>query len=332
MKLNDHPTVKKYHQAKKKSAPEMLDYQWLRDLVLSAGADDVGFVEMGRESLLDQEEDIQRALPGARTIVSYVCRMNRPQFQSMDRSLADREFIALESEMERLSRQVVKALRKKSVATVVPSENFPMDMLKWPGKMWTVSHKPIAAAAGLGHIGHHRLLIHPVFGSFVCLGTLLIDVPVSQYDHPVDFNPCLACNLCVSVCPTGAVAKSGEFDFFSCLVHAYRDRLGGFLNWTEDMVTSTNMDEYRQKREDSETMAVWQSLTHGGGYRCGYCMSVCPAGDEPIGFYLEDKKGYVSSIVKPLKDRAEPVYVLSGAVGESAVLKRFPQKTRKQVG
>lgn len=83
------------------------------------------------------------------------------------------EFVALESEMERVSRNVIRTLRTNGIGAVVPSENFPMDMLKWPGKMWTVSHKPVAVAAGLGRIGHHRLPIHPVFGNYVCIGTML---------------------------------------------------------------------------------------------------------------------------------------------------------------
>jgi len=332
MKLNDHPTVKKYLKSEKKFAPEEVDYQWLREIATAAGADDVGFVEIDRQDLRDQKDDIQRAFPGVKSIISYVCRLNPLQLQSADRSLADVEFIALESEMKKVSRVIVKVLRENGIGSVVPSENFPMDMLKWPGKMWTVSHKPIAAAAGLGQIGHHRLLIHPVFGSYICLGTILIDVAVAKYDRPIDFNPCLECKLCVSVCPTGAISKNGEFKFLSCLVHTYRDRLGGFLNWVEEIVTSTNMVEYREKRNDSETMAVWQSLTHGGGYRCGYCMSVCPAGEDVIGSYIEDKKGYVSTVVKPLKDREEPVYILSGAEDESTVSKRFPHKILKQVG
>ena len=332
MKLEEHPTVKKYLKRKKKPALKEIDYQQLRDIVLDAGADDVGFVEIEREDLSDQRENIQNAFPRTKSIISYVCRLNVPQLQSTDRSLADIEHIALDSEMERISRTVVRVLRENGIGTVVPSENFPMDMLKWPGKMWTVSHKPIAVAAGLGQLGHHRLLIHPVFGSYVCIGTMLIDVVVSKYDQPIAFNPCIECKLCVGVCPTGAISKSGEFEFFSCLVHAYRDRLGGFLNWMEDIVTSANMDEYRAKRDDSETMAVWQSLTHGGGYRCGYCMSICPAGEEVIGSYIENKKKYVSSVVKLLKDKEEPVYVIRGTNGESSVPKRFPNKTIKLVG
>jgi epoxyqueuosine reductase QueG len=331
MKLNDHPTVKKYLETKKKTAVEALDYQWLREVILDAGADDVGFVEIDREDLGDQKDDVLHAFRKTRSIISYVCRLNPPQLRSADRSLADIEFIALESEMERVSRNAVKALREKGIGTVVPAENFPMDMLKWPGKMWTVSHKPIAAAAGLGHIGHHRILIHPVYGSYICIGTMLIDAAVTQYDYPIEFNPCLECKLCVGVCPTGAISKTGEFEFFSCLVHAYRDRLGGFLNWVEEIVASPTMDEYRAKRDDSETMAVWQSLTHGGGYRCGYCMSICPAGEDVIGSYLEDKKGYVSSVVKPLKDREEPVYVIRGTDAENSVPKRFPHKNIKLV-
>ena len=98
MKLNDHPTVKKYLNTPKKSTPEIVDCQWLREIILYAGADDVGFVEIKREGIRDQKDDIQRAFPRTKSIISYVCRLNVPQLQSADRSLADVEFIALESE------------------------------------------------------------------------------------------------------------------------------------------------------------------------------------------------------------------------------------------
>jgi epoxyqueuosine reductase QueG len=46
---------------------------------------------------------------------------------------------------------------------------FPMEMEKFPGRTWIVSHKPVAVAAGLGKIGIHRNVIHPQFGNFFCL-------------------------------------------------------------------------------------------------------------------------------------------------------------------
>ena len=332
MNLDEHPTIIKYRQKKEIQRPSVIDYKWIREIALEAGADDVGFVEIDREELSDQKADILRAFPKTKTIISFVYRLNQPQIQSNDRTLPDSEFVSIESEMKKTSRAVVKTLRQNGIGAVTPSDNFPMDMLKWPGKIWTVSHKTVAATAGLGKIGHNRLLIHPVFGNYICLGTMLIDGVVSKYNEPIDFNPCIECKLCVSVCPTRAISKTGEYDFFSCMAHAYRDRLGGFVDWTESLVTSTNMDEYREKRNDSETMAVWQSLTHSGGYRCGYCMSVCPAGEEVIGSYIDNKKEYVSSVVKPLQERSEPVYIIKGMDAEKSVPKKFPNKVVRPVG
>ena len=45
---------------------------------------------------------------------------------------------------------------------------------RFPGKIWVVSHKPIAVAAGLGQMGVHRNVIHPRFGNFILLGTILV--------------------------------------------------------------------------------------------------------------------------------------------------------------
>lgn len=329
MNLNNHPSVIAYRQTPKKVKPETISRQWIKQIFCDAGADDAGVVEIDRQEINGQKQSILAAFPQARTLVSFVCRMNAAQIQSSDRSLADGEFIAFDAEMLLISRKVVKKLREKGIAAITPSEGFPQDMNNWPKRMITVSHKPVAAAAGLGHIGHHRLLIHPVFGSHICLGTLIMDTALDSYDRPLDFNPCISCKLCVSVCPTGAIEKDGSFKFLNCLVHAYRDRLGGFLNWTESLVTSKSMEEYRQKRNDGETLAVWQSLTYGGGYRCGYCMSVCPAGSDIIGSYIDSGKDYIQDVVKPLQERKENVYVLS-LESEDSVSKRFPNKTAKQ--
>jgi len=40
----------------------------------------------------------------------------------------------------------------------------------------------------------------------------------------------------------------------------------------------------------------------------------------------------MSTVVKPLKDRQEPVYVLPGTDGEVRVQKKFPKKSVKLVG
>jgi ferredoxin len=57
----------------------------------------------------------------------------------------------------------------------------------------------------------------------------------------------------------------------------------------------------------------------GFNHKCGYCQSVCPAGTAGISPYLADKKGYVQEVVKPLKERPEPVYVVGGSQTETRV-------------
>jgi epoxyqueuosine reductase QueG len=52
-----------------------------------------------------------------------------------------------------------------------------------------VSHKPIAVEAGLGQMGIHRNPIHPRFGNFVLLSTVLTELEVEAYDHPIEYNP-----------------------------------------------------------------------------------------------------------------------------------------------
>ena len=63
-----------------------------------------------------------------------------------------------------------------------------MDMSRWPGKIWDVSHKTLAVAAGLGHMGVNRLVMHPKHGNYIQLNSILINAEVDQYDKPLAHN------------------------------------------------------------------------------------------------------------------------------------------------
>lgn len=93
-----------------------------------------------------------------------------------------------------------------------------------------VAHKTVAVAAGLGVMGLHRNVIHPKFGSFVLLATVLVDAEVSEYGQALDYNPCIDCKLCVTACPVGAIAKDGAFDGLACTTHNYREFMSGFTS------------------------------------------------------------------------------------------------------
>src|SRR4026209_633520 len=170
MKLEDHPTVQRIRLNTVPSVPpkkESLDTGWLKQLVLDAGADDVGFVEIDRPALDDQRADILMPFPRARTLISFVVLMNREAIRTPARSVSNLEFHHSGEEVNDIARSVVQILEDRHIRAMNPAMGFPMEMAQFPGKVWVVSHKPVAVAARLGMMGIHRNVIHEECGSFI---------------------------------------------------------------------------------------------------------------------------------------------------------------------
>ena len=287
---------------------------------------------LSRSIVDDQRDDILGYFPHTQTLISFVCRTNREPIRSTARSVANLEFHHVGDEVNEVARRIVRELESEGIRAVNPSMGFPMEMDNFPGKVWVVSHKPVAAAAGLGKIGLHRNLIHPKFGNFVLLGTVLTDAEVTEPGQPIDYNPCLECKLCVAACPVGAISPDGRFDFSACYTHNYREFMGGFTDWVGQVVESKDAQDYRTKVEDAESASMWQSLSFGANYKAAYCMAVCPAGDDVIAPFLDDRKGFLNDVVKPLQDKKETLYVVAGSDAETHAARRFPHKEIRRVG
>ncbi len=309
-----------------------IDQAWLRNLCLEAGADDVGFVEIGRPNLENDLPDILNAFPHTKTLISFVVRMNREPIRSPARSVANLEFHHTGDQVNDIARTIVKRLEIQEIRALNPAMGFPMEMDHFPGKIWVVSHKTVAVAAGLGQMGIHRNVIHPKFGNFILLGTVLIDAEVTDTSIPIDYNPCLECKLCVAACPVGAIAPDGHFNFSACYTHNYREFMGGFSDWVGNIADSGSAKQYRQKVTDAESSSMWQSLSFGANYKAAYCMAVCPAGEDVIQPFTTNRKEFVGDVVKPLQHKKEILYVIPGSDAETYAEKRYPHKPIKHVG
>lgn len=335
-KLAAHPSVQAVLARRNSDdlagPPPVIEAGWLRDLCLEAGADDAAAVRLDHPDLAGEREYAHAALPGTRTMIAMAVRMNRDNCRSPARSVANQEFHQADEQANQAARGIVRALQDAGYRAINPSVAFPQEMDNFPGKrIWVVAHKTVAVAAGLGVMGLHRNVIHPKFGSFVLLATVLVDAEVSEYGQALDYNPCIDCKLCVAACPIGAIGKNGEFDGLACTTHNYREFMSGFTDWAQTVADSKDAADYRSRVTDSENASMWQSLTSPPGYKSGYCVAVCPAGEDVLGPYLEDRKTFMDTVLRPLQDKSETLYVLPGSDAQKYAQRRFPHKPVKEV-
>ena len=321
--------MQRFRSRSSASALAPLAAEELRQICLESGVDDVGFLSVDDPEITAHRPDIIKLFPDTRTVVSLVCRMNREPVRSVVRSVANQEFHETYDTVNAAARAIVRTLQDQGRRALNAVAAFPMEQDNFPGKTWALGHKPIAVAAGLGKMGIHRCVIHPKFGSFILLGTILLADEIVFEKRTLDYNPCLGCKLCVAVCPVQAIAPNGAFNFSACYNHNYREFLTGFVDWVETIADSKTADEYSTRVALHETTSMWQSLSFKPSYKAAFCIAVCPAGDDVLSPFLEDKTAYVDRYVKPLQEKKEDVYVLDRSDAQEALHERFPNKRAK---
>ncbi len=313
------------------SARAPLTLEEVREIALACGADDAGAVALGDPRLAEDRPYIRHALPGAQTLVGLVLRMHPDDVRSPARSVANREFHRTGEEVDEVAQRVAVALSRRGHRSINPAMAFPMEMSAFPGRSWIVSHKRLAEACELGKMGLHRNVIHPRFGSFILLGAVITEARLEGRAAPLDLNPCFTCKLCVAACPVGAIEPDGTFRFSACYDHNYREFMTGFADFVETIAESKSRQALRDRLPQNEIASMWQSLSYKPNYKAAYCVAVCPAGDEVIAPFAQDRAAYLADTLKPLTDATETVYVVEGSDAEAHARRRFPHKPRRVI-
>jgi epoxyqueuosine reductase len=114
-----------------------------------------------------------------------------------------------------------------------------------------VAEKPIAQRSGVGYYGKHSIIINQSFGSWIVLGTLIIDIEIEP-DRPLSID-CGSCQKCIEMCPTRAIIAPYIIDRRRCIQ--------ALTNW------------YGVVPED--IIRVWGNRLYG----CTVCQDVCPANE-----------------------------------------------------
>lgn len=114
-----------------------------------------------------------------------------------------------------------------------------------------ISYKKAAVLAGFGAFGRNQLLIHPQWGPWLMLRTVVTDAPMPP-GEPLDFSPCDGCDQCLQVCPTGALSDKG-----------------------------IDRDACRQTVGEVPPGKAVVRLSRHGRINCEECLRACPVGDAP---------------------------------------------------
>ncbi len=321
-----HPSVVAVRERPASPSAVALSLEDLRELARRAGADDVSAVSLDHPDLVEEKSYALAAMPSARSFVAIVQRTLADDIRSPKRSVANLEFHRTGHELDEIARSIALALVERGHAAMNPPMAFPMESSEFPGRTWIISHKRVAVAAQLGRMGLHRSVIHPRFGSFVLLGTVLTSAEIDGGPPPLTFNPCVDCKLCVAACPVGAIEPEGGFRFSACYDHNYREFMTGFADFVEDVVESKSRKDFRDRVPLNEAVTTWQGLAYGPSYKAAYCIAVCPAGEDVLGPFLARRAEHLKNVVRPLTERVETVYAVRGSDAEAHVTKRFPHK------
>jgi len=151
-----------------------------------------------------------------------------------------------------------------------------------------------AAQAGLGWIGKHTLLIHPVYGSYFLLGTILTTMNLrttEQAGYPTPAVPptdrCGTCTRCIDACPT------------DCISHEPPRTLD-----------ATRCISYLTLEHRSEIDPALHPLIGDWIAGCDVCQEVCPHNREQglgIGDQAKAKEDSESSASPRLRFSAVPI-------------------------
>src|ERR1700755_1265260 len=122
-RIANHPTVRKV-RSRTPRRPGVIDADWLRQVCLDAGVDDVGFASIENPDLASEREYVDAALPGARSFVSLVVKMNRDNIRSTARSVANQEFHRSGEAMNEAAHRITRALQEAGHRAINPSMSF----------------------------------------------------------------------------------------------------------------------------------------------------------------------------------------------------------------
>jgi len=158
-----------------------------------------------------KRKDILEYMPEVRSIIALVLNYYTPQQHSKDPNCAKISRYGWGGDYHKIMRKKLKQFSRwleaqgEDIVT-----RFCVDTSPVQDKVW-------AERAGLGWIAKNTNIITRDYGSWVFLGEILINIPLTP-DTPSNKH-CGTCTRCLDACPTGALIEPFVLDAQKCIAY-----------------------------------------------------------------------------------------------------------------
>lgn len=179
---------------------------------LPDGVDIFGITSCDRFLELPEKKRPDHLFPGAKSVIvlgSQVFKVLAQRLTAHKKvgEVSYRDFYEAHNEtvvrdLTQTGYRIARYLTNQGYATI----NVGQDLTDYRDISGAFSFKYAALQAGLGTIGKNGLLISPDYGARLKLTAIITEAPL-EANTPLSETPCQDCNICIKVCPSGALQE-----------------------------------------------------------------------------------------------------------------------------
>jgi len=187
--------------------------------------------------------------------------------------------------LNRRAMEIGHFLERKG-ARALPLANGTMVDPDWTnqGIFGDLSHRHVAAEAGLGVIGVPTFLVTPQFGPRVYLNTILTDAELEP-DPRLDFDPCIGCDECVKACPNEAIVRGRRtIRKGRCIPLAMPHGVTALQSYVQSMIDAPDQEAAVKRLREFDFARHFRAQVQGVGTiaGCFHCLAACPVGRQGV--------------------------------------------------
>jgi len=140
-------------------------------------ADDVGVISIDDPAIAHERDEVLWVYPHARSLICLIGEENRAAMQSRYLPAANHELYSCEERIFEMGHRTVKLVNALGGEGLTTTIGWPQEAgQRWADKLWPLSHKLVAQAAGLGVIGLSRNFLHRRFGAYCLIDTVVTNL------------------------------------------------------------------------------------------------------------------------------------------------------------